>query len=150
MGYKVHKGNTYPMSQDSVISFIVAYKRFLKFVSNLEVLETFPLNIITLEDIIQTPEKTQFVPELSEAGELIEVKELNDSLTKTYFKQIVIAIEYLHSRKICHRDLKLENILSCSENQNNPSIKIRNDQNPFEQEVILFFIHIEDKSLLHR
>ena len=58
MGYKVHKGNTYPMSQDSVISFIVAYKRFLKFVSNLEAPETFPLNIITLEDIIQTPEKT--------------------------------------------------------------------------------------------
>ena len=42
-GHKVRKGNTYPMLQDSVISFTFAHMRFLKFVSNLEVPETFPV-----------------------------------------------------------------------------------------------------------
>ena len=48
---------------------------------------------------------------------VIGKEELNESLAKTYFQQI-------HSRQICHRDLKLENILICSEDQNNPIIKI--------------------------
>ena len=84
-------------------------------------------NIIALEDIIQTPEKTYIVLELAEGGELkkmIGTEELHESLAKAYFQQIANAIDYLHSRKICHRDLKLENILICSEDQNNPIIKI--------------------------
>ena len=55
---------------------------------------------------------------------MIGKEELTESLARTYFQQIAEAIDYLHSRQICHRDLKLENILICSEDQNNPIIKI--------------------------
>ena len=84
-------------------------------------------NIISLEDIIHTPEHLYIVLELAEGGELkkmISKEEVNESLAKTYFRQIAEAIDYLLSRQICHRDLKLENILLCSEDQNNPIIKI--------------------------
>ena len=84
-------------------------------------------NIISLEDLIQTPEHLYIVLELAEGGELkkmIGKEELNESLARIYFQQIAGAIDYLHSRQICHRDLKLENILICSEDQNNPIIKI--------------------------
>tara|TARA_B110000208_G_scaffold22115_1_gene28072 strand:- start:20 stop:775 length:756 start_codon:yes stop_codon:yes gene_type:complete len=36
---------------------------------------------------------------------------LSDEIAKKIFKQIVDGIEFIHSRHICHRDLKLENIL---------------------------------------
>ena len=36
---------------------------------------------------------------------------LSEKVTKIYFYQIVHCVQYLHSRAVCHRDLKLENIL---------------------------------------
>ena len=39
---------------------------------------------------------------------------MEESLARTYFKQMAEAISYLHSRQICHRDLKPENVLLCS------------------------------------
>ena len=40
-----------------------------------------------------------------------ELDNLSEEVTKIYFYQIVHCIKYLHSRAVCHRDLKLENIL---------------------------------------
>ena len=40
---------------------------------------------------------------------------MDESTAKLYFHQMAAAIAYLHSRKICHRDLKLENVLICSD-----------------------------------
>ena len=45
-----------------------------------------------------------------------EQKLLNENETKLIFKQIVNAIKYCHSKHICHRDIKLENVLLCDKN----------------------------------
>jgi serine/threonine protein kinase len=48
-------------------------------------------------------------------GELYKVfksqKRLSEDVVKFYAAQIVMAVGYLHSKSIMHRDLKLENIL---------------------------------------
>ena len=84
-------------------------------------------NIIGLETCISTQDHLYIVLELAEGGELTKMigkDELDESLAKKYFQQLANAIDYLHSRQICHRDLKLENILICCEDKNNPIIKI--------------------------
>lgn len=51
------------------------------------------------------------VLELMEGGELFEritsQKQLAESEAKLYFYQIVLAVQYLHSQGITHRDLKV-------------------------------------------
>lgn len=44
-------------------------------------------------------------------AEFIKNRVLNDVQIKTIFTQLISAIAYLHSLNICHRDIKLENIL---------------------------------------
>lgn len=41
-------------------------------------------------------------------------KQLDESLAKYYFFQLVLAVEYFHKKGIVHRDLKPENILLSS------------------------------------
>ena len=84
-------------------------------------------NIIGLETCIFTRDHLYIALELAKGGEqtkMIGKHELDESLAKKYFQQLANAIDYLHSRQICHRDLKLENILICCEDKNNPIIKI--------------------------
>ena len=49
---------------------------------------------------------------------------MEESLARTYFKQMAEAISYLHSRQICHRDLKPENVLLCSSQDQSPVLKL--------------------------
>ena len=49
---------------------------------------------------------------------------VEESLARTYFKQMAEAISYLHSRQICHRDLKPENVLLCSSQDQSPVLKL--------------------------
>lgn len=55
------------------------------------------------------------VMEYAAGGELYdylsERKKLNEDEARRIFRQIVTAVYYCHKHKICHRDLKLENIL---------------------------------------
>jgi len=85
-------------------------------------------NIINLEDVIDTKDFLYIILELAEGGELfdkiIDKSRLNETEAKLYFYQMASAISYLHSKNICHRDLKPENILLCSQDDQNPVIKI--------------------------
>ena len=49
--------------------------------------------------------------ELSDALNLYEQGYLPENQARVYFRQLLDVLDYLHSLKIVHRDLKLENIL---------------------------------------
>ena len=72
--------------------------------------------ILKLYEVFTSLESIILVMEQSRGGELFDavVKDNNNisELTaKAYFYQIVHCVNYLHQQKLCHRDLKLENIL---------------------------------------
>lgn len=68
--------------------------------------------VIRLEDVVETEHTLFIVLELADGGELfdkiIEKTKLQEEEAKLHFYQIVSAIQYLHSKKIAHRDLKPE------------------------------------------
>lgn len=74
-------------------------------------------NIITFFDYFEHDNKLYLIMEHAECGDLFDLKNLSinkkfeESVVKTYMKQIVLGIKYLHEKHIIHRDLKLENIL---------------------------------------
>jgi len=55
------------------------------------------------------------VLEYAGAGELFEYVSncgrYSEDVSRTYFKQLIDGLSYLHNQEICHRDLKPENIL---------------------------------------
>ena len=64
---------------------------------------------------IQDQSTLYFIMEFVSGGELFtEIKKhgvLSPEVTKFYAAEIVLIIEYLHSKNIIHRDLKPENLL---------------------------------------
>ncbi|KAF9438244.1 hypothetical protein BGZ76_009075 [Entomortierella beljakovae] len=77
-------------------------------------------NIAHLHEVLTTESKIYLVTEYCANGELLEALirdgRCKPSLAKRWFRQICLALQYCHSRKIVHRDLKLENILLDSQN----------------------------------
>jgi len=71
--------------------------------------------IIKMHYTIQTPEYLHIILDLCEGGDLsmhiTEKQMLEEQETKFYVAELILAIEYLHSKNIIYRDLKPDNIL---------------------------------------
>jgi serum/glucocorticoid-regulated kinase 2 len=71
--------------------------------------------VIKLYYSFQTPEKLFFVLDFCPGGELFGLlskkSRFSEEQAKFYAAQMVLAIEYLHSKDIIYRDLKPENVL---------------------------------------
>ena len=71
--------------------------------------------IVRLQFAFQTRDKLYLITDFMQGGELFyhlhKEKRFNETKTKIYTAEIVIAIEYLHKNNIIYRDLKPENIL---------------------------------------
>lgn len=72
-------------------------------------------NIVKLYEVIETEKTLYLAMEYINNGEVFEylVKNgrMKENIARQKFKQIVSAVQYLHSKNIIHRDLKAENLL---------------------------------------
>uniref|UniRef100_A0A8C9MYC9 non-specific serine/threonine protein kinase n=1 Tax=Serinus canaria TaxID=9135 RepID=A0A8C9MYC9_SERCA len=81
-------------------------------------------HIIKLYQVMETKSMLYLVTEFAKNGEIFDYLashgRLSEAEARRKFWQILSAVEYCHSRKIVHRDLKAENLLL----DNNMNIKI--------------------------
>ncbi|KAJ4958192.1 hypothetical protein NE237_025303 [Protea cynaroides] len=71
-------------------------------------------NIVELHEVMASKSKIYFAMELVRGGELfakIAKGRLREDVARTYFQQLISAIDFCHSRGVYHRDLKPENLL---------------------------------------
>ncbi|XP_031112620.1 CBL-interacting serine/threonine-protein kinase 11-like [Ipomoea triloba] len=69
---------------------------------------------MTLHEVLATKTKIFFVMEFAKGGELfakVAKGRFSEDLSRKYFRQLIYAVGYCHSRGIFHRDLKPENLL---------------------------------------
>jgi serine/threonine protein kinase len=83
-------------------------------------------NVIELLDVVFWDRYVCLVMEYASGGELFQqianTGAMPEAVARGYFQQIATAAAHCHSRGICHRDLKLENILLAE--PNSPIVKI--------------------------
>ena len=79
---------------------------------------TFHFNIIKLYEVIETEDAIFLIMEYAEGGDLssyiTKKKYLSENEARKIFQQLIDTVYYLHQIGVCHRNLKLENILFSS------------------------------------
>uniref|UniRef100_A0A1A9W2K4 Protein kinase domain-containing protein n=1 Tax=Glossina brevipalpis TaxID=37001 RepID=A0A1A9W2K4_9MUSC len=100
-------------------------------------------NLITFYQSIETSHRVYLIMQLAENGTLLDYvrdkKYLDEPQAKNLFKQLVSAVEYIHSKGVVHRDIKCENLL-LDENWNIKLIDFgfaRKDTRSSDNQVIL-------------
>ena len=77
-------------------------------------------NIVKLHRILKFASQIALIIDFADGGELFDYvqsrSKLSEAISKNFMKQIILAVDYMHQSGIVHRDLKLENILICSDN----------------------------------
>jgi calcium-dependent protein kinase len=76
------------------------------------------INIVRLLDFFEEPTRTHVVMELCAGGNLLHfidaTSNLSEAVAAMAMRQVFVALEYMHARCICHRDIKAENVLMAS------------------------------------
>lgn len=71
--------------------------------------------VVKLHDIIDTEDSVYMVIAYMKGGDLLSrilsKKRLSENISKLFFYQLCTAVKYLHNKGITHRDLKPDNIL---------------------------------------
>ena len=106
--------------------------RIKLFNSEVEILKQLVHPCVTrLKDVVSDERNFVIVMEFAEGGELEHqvvldrtMERLSERTAKIQFYQICHAVAYLHSKKVCHRDLKLSNILMSCPNNAKSKLKI--------------------------
>eukprot|EP00703_Trepomonas_sp_PC1_P004570 JAP92036.1 Kinase, CAMK CAMKL [Trepomonas sp. PC1] len=76
--------------------------------------------VVKLLEVIDSPNHIYIFTEFVSNGQLFDLvlkSKLSEQRARELFQQICIGVHYCHERKICHRDLKLENILLTKDNK---------------------------------
>ncbi|XP_073475264.1 death-associated protein kinase 2 isoform X2 [Aquarana catesbeiana] len=85
-------------------------------------------NIVTLQDVYENKTDVVLILELVSGGELFDFLAQKESLSEEeatrFIKQILEGVNYLHTRKIAHFDLKPENIMLLDKTIPVPHIKL--------------------------
>ncbi|ELP89756.1 CBL-interacting serine/threonine protein kinase, putative [Entamoeba invadens IP1] len=89
-----------------------------------QILETLEHpNLVQCHEVLYTKSRVFFVMELVTGGDLFSylfgdngVGKVSESQAREVISQLLSAVKYLHAKKICHRDIKLENVLLCEKN----------------------------------
>jgi calcium-dependent protein kinase len=80
-------------------------------------------NIVKLYEVFEWDKRYQVVTEFCNGGSIIDFiksrTQFNEQTIRTILKQLLGCLNYLHTIKIVHRDIKLENVVFIKKIQDN-------------------------------